>query len=49
VPGIYIVAEYGLFAGSLAMVGAALRHAIWLSAAFALTYVALTGYVILVP
>jgi cellulose synthase (UDP-forming) len=45
-PGIYIVAEYGLFAASLAMVGAAIAHANWLSASFALTYVMFTGYAI---
>jgi hypothetical protein len=46
-PGIYIVAEYGLLAASLAMVGAAVLHANWLSATFALTYVVFTGYAIL--
>lgn len=47
-PGIYIVSEYGLFAVSLAMVGAAVLHSNWLSAFFALTYVVLIGYAILV-
>ena len=46
-PGIYIVAEYGLLAASLAMVGAAVLHANWLSATFALTYVVFTGYAIM--
>jgi hypothetical protein len=45
-PGNYIVAEYGLFAAPLGMVGAAVLHANWQSASFALTYVALTSYAI---
>jgi ribulose-5-phosphate 4-epimerase/fuculose-1-phosphate aldolase len=43
VPRIYIVAEHGVFAASLAMIAAAVLRASWLSASFALAYVARTG------